>query len=97
MKGFSDGQKFCSLKTGKGHMPLERVRVNDSELWNLVNYVRSLSKGEGSRDGARLGRPADILLLTTSRIVAEPAPRDRHSRHYRLRHRSSLAAVDSPP
>jgi hypothetical protein len=44
MKGFSDGQMFCSLNTGKGHMPLERVRVNDSELWNLVNYVRSLSK-----------------------------------------------------
>ena len=44
MRAFSDGQMFCSLKTGKGHMPLERVRVNDSELWNLINYVRSLSK-----------------------------------------------------
>lgn len=44
MKGFSDGEMFCSLKTGKGHMPLERVRVSDNELWNLVNYVRSLSK-----------------------------------------------------
>lgn len=28
----------------QGHMPLERVRVNDSELRNLVNYVRALSK-----------------------------------------------------
>jgi mono/diheme cytochrome c family protein len=44
MKDLSDGQMFCSLKTGKGHMPLERVRVTENELWNLVNYVRSLSK-----------------------------------------------------
>jgi mono/diheme cytochrome c family protein len=44
MKGTSDGQMFCSLKTGKGHMPLERVRISENELWNLVNYVRSLSK-----------------------------------------------------
>ena len=44
MKDRSDGQMFCSLKTGKGHMPLERVRISENELWNLVNYVRSLSK-----------------------------------------------------
>ena|SRR5271165_4863703 len=45
MKDLSDGQMFCSLKTGKGHsMPLERIRSNETELWNLVNYVRSLSK-----------------------------------------------------
>jgi mono/diheme cytochrome c family protein len=44
MKAISDGEMFCSLKTGKGHMPLERVRISESELWNLVNYVRSLGK-----------------------------------------------------
>jgi mono/diheme cytochrome c family protein len=44
MKVMSDGQIFCSLKTGKGHMPLERVRISENELWNLVNYVRSLAK-----------------------------------------------------
>jgi mono/diheme cytochrome c family protein len=45
MKDMSDGQMFCSLKTGKGHnMPLERVRTSENELWNLINYVRSLSK-----------------------------------------------------
>ncbi len=44
MKEKSDGQMFCSLKTGKGHMPLERIRISENELWNLVNYVRSLSK-----------------------------------------------------
>jgi mono/diheme cytochrome c family protein len=44
MKVRSDSQIFCSLKTGKGHMPLERVRISENELWNLVNYVRSLAK-----------------------------------------------------
>jgi len=44
MKEKTDGQLFCSLKVGKGHMPLERVRTTPNELWNLVNYVRSLSK-----------------------------------------------------
>ncbi len=44
MKSFSDGEIFCSLKQGKGHMPLERIRITPNELWNLVNYVRSLGK-----------------------------------------------------
>lgn len=44
LKSVSDGEIFCSLKHGRGHMPLERVRITPNELWNLVNYVRSLSK-----------------------------------------------------
>ncbi|HEY4934546.1 MAG TPA: cytochrome c [Terriglobales bacterium] len=44
MKDKSDGELFCSLKGGKGHMPLENVRQTPNELWNLVNYVRSLGK-----------------------------------------------------
>ena len=44
LKDKSDGELFCSLKGGKGHMPLENIRVTPNELWNLVNYVRSLGK-----------------------------------------------------
>ena len=44
MKERSDGELFCALKTGKGHMPLENIRQSPNELWNLVNYVRSLAK-----------------------------------------------------
>jgi mono/diheme cytochrome c family protein len=44
LKDKSDGELFCSLKNGKGHMPLERIRISPNELWNLVNYVRSLAK-----------------------------------------------------
>ena len=44
LKDKSDGELFCSLKKGKGHMPLENIRITPNELWNLVNYVRSLAK-----------------------------------------------------
>jgi len=44
LKDKSDGELFCSLRNGKGHMPLERIRISPNELWNLVNYVRSLAK-----------------------------------------------------
>jgi mono/diheme cytochrome c family protein len=44
MKDISDGQMFCTLKTGHGHMPKENIRQTPNELWNLVNYIRSLAK-----------------------------------------------------
>jgi hypothetical protein len=44
LKDKSDGELFCSLKVGKGHMPLERIRISPNELWNLVNYVHLLAK-----------------------------------------------------
>ena len=44
MKEKTDGELFCSLKGGKGHMPSENIRQTPNELWNLVNYVRSLGK-----------------------------------------------------
>ena len=44
MKEVTDGQMFCALKTGHGHMPKENIRQSPNELWNLVNYVRSLAK-----------------------------------------------------
>jgi mono/diheme cytochrome c family protein len=44
MKSKTDGELFCSLKVGKGEMPHENIRVTPNELWNLINYVRSLGK-----------------------------------------------------
>jgi len=44
LKDKSDGELYCSLKHGKGHMPLEPPRNSPNNLWNLVNYVRSLAK-----------------------------------------------------
>jgi mono/diheme cytochrome c family protein len=41
----TDGQWFQDIKDGKGDMPPEAARVkSDDEIWNLVNYCRTLAK-----------------------------------------------------
>ena len=42
LKGRTDGEIYYLLKKGRGHMPLEPIRSSPNDLWNLVNYVRSL-------------------------------------------------------
>ena len=44
LKGKTDGELYCSLKVGKGHMPVEPARTSQNDLWNLINYVRALAK-----------------------------------------------------
>ena len=43
LKNKTDGELFYLLKNGQGHMPQERIRVKPDELWNLINYIRTLS------------------------------------------------------
>jgi mono/diheme cytochrome c family protein len=40
----TDGALFYILKNGHGSMPREGDRVKPEQLWNLVNYVRSLAR-----------------------------------------------------
>lgn len=42
-QGKTDGDIFYVIEKGAPHMPPERVRSNQNELWNLVNYVRLLA------------------------------------------------------
>ena len=44
LKERTDGELFYIIKFGKGDMPPEGARVKTDELWDLVNYVRSLAK-----------------------------------------------------
>jgi mono/diheme cytochrome c family protein len=44
LKNRTDGELFYILRTGKGEMPPEGDRAKDDDIWNLVNYVRSLAK-----------------------------------------------------
>lgn len=44
LKDMTDGELFYIIKHGKGQMPPEGDRVKPTELWNLVNYIRSLSQ-----------------------------------------------------
>ena len=43
LKDKTDGELFYMLKNGHDHMPAEPIRLKPDELWNLINYVRSLS------------------------------------------------------
>lgn len=44
LKGRTDGELFYRIKTGHGDMPGEGDRVKPEQLWDVVNYVRSLSE-----------------------------------------------------
>ena len=43
LKDKTDGELFYIIKNGKGRMPPEGDRLKPAELWNLVNYIRSLA------------------------------------------------------
>jgi mono/diheme cytochrome c family protein len=47
LKDKTDGELFYIIKNGEGQMPPEGDRVKSTELWNIVNYVRSLSNKRG--------------------------------------------------
>lgn len=44
MKNRTDGELFYILRKGKGEMPPEGDRAKNEDIWNLVNYIRSLAK-----------------------------------------------------
>jgi len=50
LKDMTDGELFYIIKVGKGDMPPEGARVKTDELWDLVNYVRSLARKKPSDD-----------------------------------------------
>jgi mono/diheme cytochrome c family protein len=54
LAGKSDSDLFAAIRNGKGDkMPAEEVgRANDNEVWNLIVYIRSLSKNHSSSPAA---------------------------------------------
>jgi len=48
LKGQTDGTLYYVINKGKGEMEGEGARVKPDDTWNLVNYVRSFSKGQTS-------------------------------------------------
>jgi mono/diheme cytochrome c family protein len=46
LKGDTDGVLFYIIEKGKGEMEGEGPRLKPEDTWNLVNYLRSLSKGQ---------------------------------------------------
>jgi mono/diheme cytochrome c family protein len=52
LKDRTDGEIFYVLKNGRGDMPKEADRVKPEQLWDLVNYTRSLSAKKTAEDKA---------------------------------------------
>jgi mono/diheme cytochrome c family protein len=44
LKSATDGEMFYVIKNGNGEMPSEADRLKDEDIWNLVNYIRSMAK-----------------------------------------------------
>ena len=50
LKTATDGELFYIIKNGKGDMPPEGSRAKQDQLWNLVNYIRSIAKKKSPSD-----------------------------------------------
>jgi mono/diheme cytochrome c family protein len=44
LKDMTDGEMYGVILNGKGQMTGEEGRLNATQIWNVVNYIRSLSK-----------------------------------------------------
>jgi mono/diheme cytochrome c family protein len=40
----SDGDLFYKTKTGREEMPMYESKLSDEDIWNIVNYMRTLKK-----------------------------------------------------
>jgi mono/diheme cytochrome c family protein len=47
LKDMTDGQLYDIILKGKGQMPGEEGRAKPDDVWNLVIYVRNMSKKAG--------------------------------------------------
>lgn len=46
LKEITDGEIYNLILNGKGQMSGEEGRMKPGQIWNVVNYVRSLGKGK---------------------------------------------------
>ena len=53
LKSVSDGEMFYVIKNGNGDMPSEADRLKDEDVWNLVNYIRTLGKNSPATPAAK--------------------------------------------
>jgi mono/diheme cytochrome c family protein len=43
-QGETDGDHFYKTKMGRGEMPKYEGKIADNDIWNIVNYMRTLKK-----------------------------------------------------
>ena len=69
--GSTDGEIFTTIKMGVGpkfDMDSWDGRIKDPDIWNLVNYIRTL----GPKDSAAKCKPCHRFSLTTSLACIPP-------------------------
>jgi len=47
MRGLTDGEIFLTIGQGRGYMPGWQTRLSEPQIWDLVNYIRTLSREGG--------------------------------------------------
>ena len=47
MRGLTDGEIFLTVSEGRGYMPSWQNRLSEPQIWDLVNYIRTLSREGG--------------------------------------------------
>lgn len=47
MQSLSDGEIFVTISQGRGYMPSWQSRLSELQIWDLINYVRTLSREGG--------------------------------------------------
>ena len=45
--GLADGEIFQTISAGRGYMPSWQDRLSELQIWDLVNYIRTLSPEGG--------------------------------------------------
>jgi len=45
--GLADGEIFQTISAGRGYMPSWEDRLTELQIWDLVNYIRTLPPEEG--------------------------------------------------
>ena len=43
-QGQTDGDHFYKTKFGRGEMPKYENKISDTDMWNMVNYMRTFKK-----------------------------------------------------
>jgi len=47
VRGLADGEIFQTISQGRGYMPSWLNRLSELQIWDLVNYIRTLSREGG--------------------------------------------------
>jgi len=59
----TDGDLFTIIGTGKDPMPTQKGRMTEAQLWNLVNYLRSLGGKVPAKASAKEAADENIVLI----------------------------------